>query len=343
VISIGGSGRKIYNSCSPNFIESEEFIVLQRHYRILPLLIVGVFVLPAWAQDKAELKWKFEKGKTIYQELTTDTKQDMKVMGQDVKQNQKQTFYFSWTPVEQKDKDWVIKQKIEGVKMEIEIGGNKITYDSTMPGAGNNPLADFFKALVGSEFTITVGPDMKVTKVDGRKEFIEKLGATNQQMKPLLDSILSEEALKQMADPSFAAVPNKEVAKDDSWKNQTKLSLGPIGSYDTTYEYKYVGQDEKNKDLAKITVTTTVKYAPPGADAGGAALPFKIKSATLEAKNSTGTILFDTKAGRLDSSDMNLTLEGKLDIEIGGMSNTVELKQTQKTTVKTSDQPQIKK
>lgn len=317
--------------------------MLNRHHRLFPLLILAIFALPAWAQEKAELKWKFEKGKAIYQELTTDTTQDMKVMGMEVKQKQKQTFYFSWTPVEQKDKDWIIKQKIEGVKMEIEIGGNKIAYDSTQPGAGNNPLADFFKALVGSEFTLTVGPDMKVTKVDGRKEFIEALGKTNQQMKPLLESILSEDALKQMADPSFAAIPGKEVSKDDTWKAQTKLSLGPIGSYDTSYDYKFLGMDDKNKDLAKISVTATVKYSPPTGDTVGAGLPFKIKSANLEAKDAKGTIYFDTKNGRLDKSDMSLTLEGKLDIDIGGMSNTVDLKQTQKTNVQTSSEPLPKK
>src|SRR5208337_1346976 len=198
--------------------------------------------------DKADLKWKFEKGKSFYQELTTETNQDMKVQGMDVKQKQKQTFYFQWTVLDQKEKDWVIEQKIVGVKMEIEIGGQKISYDSTNPGAGNNPLGEFFKALVDSKFTLTVtpSPELKVTKVEGRKEFVDKLGATNPGMKPLLDSILSEDALKQMADPSFQAIPNKEVTKGDSWKNTTTLSLGPIGSYETTYEYKYEGKD---KDL----------------------------------------------------------------------------------------------
>ena len=314
-----------------------------RHHRLFPLLIIGIFALPAWAQEKAELKWKFEKDKPIYQELTTETTQDMKVMGMEVKQKQKQTFYFSWKPIEQKDKDWIIEQTIEGVKMEIEIGGNKISYDSTAQAAGNNPLADFFKALVGSKFKLTVGPDMKVTKVEGRKEFIEALGKTNQQMKPLLESILSEDALKQMADPSFAAIPGKDVNKDETWKAQTKLSLGPIGSYDTSYDYKFLGMDDKNKDLAKIGVTATVKYSPPTGDTVGAGLPFKIKSANLEAKDAKGTIYFDVKNGRLDKSDMNLTLEGKLEIDIGGMANTVDLKQTQKTNVTTSGEPQIKK
>jgi len=312
------------------------------HRTGVALLALSFIALPALAQDKTELKWKFEKNKPIYQELTTETTQDMKVMGMDVKQKQKQTFYFSWTPTEVKDGSWIIKQKIEGVKMEIELAGNKLAYDSTAPGAGNNPLADFFKALDGTSFTLTVGPDMRVTKVEGRKDFLDKLLAPNQQMKPLLESILSEDALKQMADPSFAVVPNKEAAKGDTWNYSAKLSLGPIGSYETKYDYKYEGKDEKNKDLDKIGVTATLKYLPPTGDAT-ASLPFKIKSANLEGKDAKGTVLFNSKEGRIDSSELNLTLEGKLEIEIGGMTTTVELKQTQKTTVKASDQPQIKK
>ena len=288
-------------------------------------------------QKAVDLKWKFEKGKTFYQELTADTTQDMKVMGKEVKQKQKQTFFFSWTPVEEKDKSWIIKQKIEGAKMEIQLGGNTISYDSTNPPAANNPLAEFFKALIGTEFTLTVSPEMKITKVEGRKELLDKLVAADQQMKPLLDSVLSEDAIKQMADPTLAAVPNKEVKIGETWKVPTKLNLGPIGSYDTTYEYKYVGKDEKKKDLDKIAVTATLKYVPPSGDAPQGGLSYRIKGGNLEGKTVAGTILFDAKKGRVVSSDMDLNLEGKLDIEINGMINTVELKQTQKTTVATTD------
>src|SRR5262245_43808219 len=66
------------------------------------------------AGDKAELKWKFEKDKPFYQEMTTKTQQEMKVMGMDVKQTQEQTFYFSWAYKEEdKDKNTVVIQKIE--------------------------------------------------------------------------------------------------------------------------------------------------------------------------------------------------------------------------------------
>src|SRR5258708_2537385 len=59
---------------------------------------------PPAAGDKVSLKWKFEKDKPFYQEMTTKTQQDMQVMAMPVKQTQDQTFYFSWT-FKEEDKD----------------------------------------------------------------------------------------------------------------------------------------------------------------------------------------------------------------------------------------------
>jgi hypothetical protein len=289
------------------------------------------------------LKWKFEKGKPFYQELTTDTKQTMKVMGMDITQNQKETFVFSWTPKDQdKDGNWVIQQKIEAVKMDIDIGGQKVAYDSTKEAGTANPLADFFKALVGSEFTLTVSPDGKVTKIEGRDEFLKKLVTANQQMEPMLKQILSDDALKQMADPAFSVVPNKPVKPGDSWTRDSKLNMGPIGSYDTSYKYTLAGPDAKDKDLEKITVDTTLKYTPP-AEGTATQLPFKIKKADLKSSEAKGTVLFNVAKGRVASSDMGLKLDGKLSIEIGGMTTDVDLSQTQTTTVKTSDENPVAK
>jgi hypothetical protein len=306
------------------------------------LVALAGLALPASAQD-VKLEWKFEKGKPYYQELTTKTEQKMTVMGMNITQNQEQTFYFSWTPVEQKpDKSWVIKQKIEGVKMNIQIGGNPVTFDSTKDTGTSNPLSDFFKALVGSEFTITVGPDMKVTSVAGQKEFLDKLVKANQQMKPLLDQILSEEALKQMADPAFAVAPDKAVKKGDSWEKKSTLDLGPIGKFDSTYKYTAEGQNEQKQE--KIKVDTTLKYVPPAENAASA-LPFKIKKANLTSKDATGTVLFDVAKGRVASSNQSIKLDGTLDIEIQGMTTTVELNQTQKSTITSSDKkfPELEK
>jgi len=294
----------------------------------------------AGSAEKAVLKWKFEKGKAFYQTMKTETTQSMKVMNNNVEQKQDQTFFFSWTPEKQEGDNWVIKQKIEGVKMHIDIGGSKIDYDSTQgPGAaGNNPLADFFKALVGAEFTVTLNTkDMKVTNIEGRKTFLEKLVSANPMMKPLLEQILSENALKEMAQPTFAAVPNKEVAKGESWTRDSTLDMGPIGKYENKYKYTFKGKDPKDSKLDLINVDTTLKYIQPGDAAGTGGLPFKIKGADLKTTSSSGSVKFDPDKGRVQESSSKLELKGDLTIEIGGQSTKVELSQTQTTDVTTSE------
>jgi hypothetical protein len=303
---------------------------------------------PAASGDKANLTWKFEKDKTFYQKMTTETKQTMKVLNNDVAQTQKQTFFFSWTPLTQNatGDEWTISQKIVGVQMDIDLGGSKITYDSTKPDAPNNALGDFFKALVGSEFKLTVSmPKDKpatITKVEGREEFLKKLTAANQQMKPLLDQILSDKALEQMAAPTFAALPNADKAKGDKWETKSTLDMGPIGKYDNTFTYVSEGKntdakEEAEKKWDRIKVTTELKYSPPDDKAQTGGLPFRIKSADLTSKDATGTVYYDPAKGRVARSVMSLKLNGTLNIEIGGQTTPVTLSQTQDTNVETTD------
>ncbi len=291
------------------------------------------------ASKSSKLEWKFEVGKPFYQTMTTKTEQNMKVMNNDVKQTQTQTFYFSWTPQEKlPDGKWKLEQKILGVKMDIDIGGAPIKYDSTTPAAaGNasNSLSEFFKALIGSSFIVTVDPKTyKVIEIKGRDEFVNKLANANKQMKPLLDKILSEEALREMAEPTFAVIPTDAVEKGKKWTKKTTLDMGPIGKYENEYIYTYEGLD---KDLDKIEVATKLSYLPPGQTEGIGGLPFRIKSAKLESKDSKGTILFNRNKGRVEKSDMSVNLGGSLDIEIGGQQTKVDLEQKQTTEIATSD------
>src|SRR5262245_17454455 len=135
--------------------------------------------LTVFAQDKeAKLEWKaFDAGtKPYYQTMYVKTDQKMTVMGMTVNQTQEQTFYATWTP-KTKDKDnWVVEMKIIGAKMDINIGGNKISYDSTAENPQQNPLTDFFNALLKLDLKFTITPKMTVEKIEGNEELIKNLG-----------------------------------------------------------------------------------------------------------------------------------------------------------------------
>jgi len=315
----------------------------------LTLVAAVALAVTAYGEQGSERPvWKgFEGEKPFWQEMETTTTQTMKVQGMEVIQKQSQTFIVQWTPVKggKTDKGQKVEYKIVGVKMDIQIGGNNIAFNSmAKEQPPQNPLTDFFKTLVGSSFTLTIATDKdggtQVTDVEGLDEFVKRLSQANDQLKPLLQKILDKEAIKQMANPTFAAYPKSdEEFKKGQWESKTTLNMGPIGTYDTKYVYKV---DPKDKN--KINVTADMTYSPPKAgDGASATLPFIIKSGDLKADNATGTITLDPKTGNIANSDMKMDVKGTLNIEIAGMQTSVELNQTQTSKLITKYEDPLKK
>ncbi|MDB5308728.1 MAG: hypothetical protein JWO38_2930 [Gemmataceae bacterium] len=305
------------------------------------------------AQDKSKFELKLEKDKAFYQKMSTTVSQVIKVTNQDLTQKQESTFYFKWTPEKQEGDKWVIKQKVEGLEMSIDISGNPITYSSLKkdaPGAAGNPgLMDFFKSLEGAEFTVTLNTkDWKVEKVDGKDDFVKKLGAGNPQMDSLLKKIMTDDALKQMADPTYGLIPDQPKAVNETWEKKQTLALGPIGSYDVTYKFTYKGKDPTLKHLDRIEVDPTLTYKPPTDSTDG--LLFKIKSGDLKSVPRSPTdpvplppsvVLYNPATGRVEKATISLKLKGELTVTIGGTDTKVELEQTQTTTIDSSNESLI--
>lgn len=316
--------------------------MLQR-FRFVFVVLAAAVALPAYGQD-VELAWKFAKDAKFSQTMKTKTSQTMKLMGQDVKQEQEQEFVFTWTVKDVSDKAIVLQQTIDSVNMTITIGTNKIAYNSKDTNASENPLSTFFRPLIGSSFTVTLNPaTMKVDKVDGREDFVKKLTEANPQMATLLKVILSDDQLKQMAEPPFMVTPDKgkKVKPGDTWARESKLAMGPIGSYDAKYTFTYKGPEKLSVDgkegtYEKIEMKTDLTYKAPDPKETSP-LPFKIEGGSLKATEASGTIYFDKDKGRVVKTDMKVKLEGKLDILVADQKATVELSQTQDTTTTTTD------
>jgi hypothetical protein len=273
--------------------------------------------------------------KPFFQELTTTTTQNMKVMGQEIPQKQEQTFIVEWIP-EKKDQsgNYVVKQKIVGIKMNIDIGGNKISYDSTIKNQ-KNPMTDFFDQLLKQELEFHITPGLEVKEVKGREEFIKSLGETNPQMMSLLKQILSQEALTKMAEPTWFALPPAGGGK--TWNKASDLNLGPIGKYHTVFTFTDEGQEKKdNKELEKISIKAELSYTAPS-DKESSGLPFTIKEAKLSSKSASGEAYFDRSKGRFASSKMDMKLGGTLTISVGNMNTEITLDQDQKSTSQTMD------
>lgn len=308
---------------------------------VAPPAVVPPAVAPAG--DKQQFLTKFEANKPFFQKLTTKVEQTLKVQGgSDVPLKHEQTFFFKWTPVSEDKGKWLVKQTIEGVKFKLDIAGQTIDYDSTdtnPSGAAGNPgLAEFFKNLIGLEFTVTFAANNAIEKVDGRDEALKKLSAINPQMEAVLKTILSDEALKEMTDPSAGLASAAAKGVNETWEKKSVLALGPIGSYDRTYAFTYKGKDADpaKKELDRVDVKPTLTYKPPAV--GTESLPFRIKAGTMATKEvKQGYMLYNAKTGRTQEVRFHVIMEGELDVTIGMADTKVKLYQDQKNELDTAD------
>lgn len=311
------------------------------------MAVVALVVNRADAQDKQSFPLKLEKDKAIYQKTNTEVAQIIKVQGQDLTQKQQSTFFYKWTPEKIEGDKATLKQKVEGLFMSIDISGNPIVYDSAKKepaGSASNPgLMDFFKGLEGTEFTVTLNTKTyAIEKVDGKEELAKKLGAGSAQMDSLLKKILTEDSLKQMADPTAGLLPDAARAVGDKWERKSTLNLGPVGSYEVKYDCTYKGKDEKLKHLDRIEVNPTITFKAPTDSTEG--LLFKIKSGNLESKpldphQEKSVILYNSALGLIEKATISLKLEGELNVSIGGADAKVAITQLQTTTVEQQNTP----
>jgi hypothetical protein len=314
---------------------------------LLSLAVVALVSSRADAQEKQGFGLKLEKDKAFYQKTQTIVAQIIKVQGQDLTQKQESTFFFKWTPEKVEGEKVTLKQKVEGLYMSIDISGNPIIYDSAKKepaGSASNPgLMDFFKNLEGTEFTVTLNTKTWVVeKVDGKDELAKKLGAGSAQMDSLLKKILTEDSLKQMADPTAGLVPTEPKAANDKWERKSVLNLGPVGTYDVKYDFTYKGKDATLKHLDRVEIAPTITYKAPTDNADG--LLFKIKTGTMESKaldpdQAPSVLLFNSALGRIEKATVSLKLEGSLQVGIGGQDTKVDLSQRQTTTIETQNDP----
>ncbi len=297
---------------------------------------------PAQEPKPAKLEWKFEKDKPFYQTLTTDTTRTLKFPGTEANQKSTQTYFLKWTPTKQDDKSWVLKLKIEGVRIDTDVPGTgKVSFDSTKPENPSGPPYDLYKALTGSdvEFTVTVNPEMQATDVEGTAKAVEALGKADPQAERMLGDVLSRDNLKQLADAAFPGLPTKEVKKGDTWTRTSAMGVPGMGKFTTKATYTDDGPGGDNVEKIGIKAETT--YDAPASQPGG--FPFRINSADLKSTEGTGSVEFRKDRGRAQKSELKVTIKGKLNMDVSGTATDVEVTQTRTTTVTTSDESAVKK
>lgn len=271
--------------------------------------------LLAPAQADAPLTWKLKKGDVFHAKSVNALKQTVTVLGNKTEQEQNQTTYHKYT-VKSADKDGMV---IEQTVVKSEVEGN-------LPGT-----ADVAKKLKGLTMTFTLNAKNEVTKLEGYDKFLDTLTDGNEDAKKQVAGILSEDTFKQGVAELFGLTPAKAVKVGDTWKRDTKMSMGPIGDFKMASEYKYATAAAAGD---KVTWKATATYSAPKAGGDG---PFTVSKGNLKSDKFEGDFVFDSKAGRMKSSSTRAHFAGKLTFSVMGMEVEAELDQNLTITTTLAD------
>src|ERR1051325_232670 len=111
---------------------------------------------------------------------------------------------------------WIVRVRFARIKTNIDIGGNRIEYDSSDEKIKPSPLTDFFEALLKADFTATVQPDGGIRKLEGVENLLKDLREAGP-MPAVTKSILTKESLMKTLSPLGNFLPSDGVAPGARW------------------------------------------------------------------------------------------------------------------------------
>jgi hypothetical protein len=264
---------------------------------LLALLASG---LPARAGSAEEpLRWKFQAGQVLRYEFRQKNEIKLKGGAQSSDNTTELTIEMTWTVKDVQDAVAELKLVVDRVLSEIQIGAQKIKYDSR-EAAGDDPaakaLSAVYSAAVGQDYALKVDTRGRVVEATVPAKVTEALRGS-----PFLaaadgGSVLSEKGLKNLFAQVIPPLPEEPVEKNARWTTSLDLPVKPM-KMSLTFKDTLAARDDATARF-DAEIVTTIEPEPD--------TPFKV---TVKKQSGSRTATLDTKAGRMTGSAIKQTIE----------------------------------
>jgi hypothetical protein len=210
------------------------------------------------------------------------------------------------------------------MKMEITMGGQVILgFDSKSDPAkdSENQWAPLFRKMGEMRLKLLTNRKGAVEKVEGLKEFTDKLGAeAPPQLQGMLQAMLSEDNIKHMgAVPE--GLPDKPVKIGERWPVKQEISLGPMGKLTITLQFTFKGWEDRDQRRCAVLEHIGTIAGAPGAE--GAQMTMHITGGDTK-----GRTLFDPELGMTIES----TAQQKMSMKVSAMGQDMNIQMQQMIT-----------
>lgn len=223
------------------------------------------FTTALHAEESISLGYRFKNGQT--RTMTTLTTQEMTlvipVIGEQTMVSTNETTFKLDTLSVDADGSALIKMTFQSFDIEGEAGDFSYSYDSNSDEASDSILYEILHPLIGKSFEMVITREGATREIKGLMELFDSLYDLYDldegellEYRSLLNSLLSEEVLKD----SFAHIvpvhPKNPVNVGDTWSIETEKQL-PKGTLHNTFFFEDI-----DDGLAYIQHEVTMKCAP---------------------------------------------------------------------------------
>jgi hypothetical protein len=203
-------------------------------------------------QEAIEIKQEYRVGKRYVQEMKTSQKMKMDMGGQKMDMNTEITVAMTSTVTPGKALDTrMLTITYDRMAMDMDMMGQKVTYDSADKTAAANPMLSSLGQIIGKAISVELGKDNEVISVSGMDKLMGAAG------NPMMKGMFSDKAMGQMIQQGLLqGLPTKPVKVGDSWDFSQSVELPQIGTVGATGTYTYTGDvTEDGAKCIKITLS----------------------------------------------------------------------------------------
>lgn len=264
------------------------------------VLTALLLVLPTVGMAQ-QLVWKFTAGDsyTVTFDQSSTVTTEFNFIERDV--TTKVRLVMDWDVASTDDKSWAtINQTIKEIQMTMNSpapnGGKEIQISSLQdPSKLTGIAADMFKQiqpLANATFVVVMKPNGNIESVDATDKTKEAIRAASGSMP--LRQLISPEAFKEIFGQTIVSLPNKKLAKGESW-DQSRTSETAMGSFEIRETYTFNGETEfEEQSVAGISLEIRTQPTTPQ------------KESENELVNSSGSgkLYFDVERGYFVASEV---------------------------------------
>ena len=288
------------------------------------ILVLFVFFNCCTARaDEAPLLWKFAAGDEHPYRMIQNMDMIMTPPSGEIKTGVKQQIDMTWR-IEAVDEAGaaVVTQRIVRVQMDMEAPGPmEIHYDTASEKAPTGfaaMLAPMFKAMSDSPFKWTMSPRGEISNVEippGVGEALKKLSGG-----AMMGDLTTDKGFKQMMQQQVLILPNPgELQPGYKWSTAAEMENPQFGTISTKMSYTYQGpRTVKGEEFEVFKPQLELQF---GEGKGGVSMD-------IFAQKTSGEVLFNRTAGRLESSTLNQ--ETSMSIGVGDQNVEQKMVQTMK-------------